>query len=67
MLRLRVWGRWLALVCAAPLLLAIPFGTIVGVFTIWYLLTDEAKQAFGAALSQPTPKESIKAAQAGHP
>ncbi len=67
LLRLRVWGRWLAIGRAGLLLLAIPIGTVIGAFIIWYLLTPEAKQAFGAALPQPTPKESIKAAQPDHP
>ena len=67
LLRLRVWARWLAIGRAGLLLLAIPIGTVIGAFIIWYLLTPEAKQAFGAALPQPTPKESIKAAQSEHP
>jgi uncharacterized membrane protein (DUF2068 family) len=49
LLRLRDWARWLAIVLAAMGLLAFPVGTIVGGFIIWYLLGDEAKQAFGAA------------------
>lgn len=67
LLRLREWGRWLAIGLAALGLLLIPFGTIIGALIIWYLLTDKVKQAFGAALPQPTPKESIKAAQSDHP
>ena len=63
LLRLRDWARWLAIGRAAMLLLLIPFGTIIAALIIRYLLTDEAKQAFGAALPQPTPKESIKAAR----
>lgn len=67
LLRLRVWARWLAIGLAALGLLFFPFGTIIGVLIIRYLLKDEAKQAFGAALPQPTPKESIKAAQSDQP
>ena len=55
LLRLREWGRWLAIGLAALGLLLIPFGTIIGALIIWYLLTDETKQAFGAPLPQPTP------------
>ena len=47
--RLRPWGRMLAIVLAALGLLWFPIGTAVGVLIIWYLLNDEAKQAFGAA------------------
>ena len=67
LLRLRAWARWLAIGRAALLLFIIPFGTIIGALIIWYLLTDKAKQAFGAALPQPTPKEPIEAAQSDHP
>lgn len=67
LIRLRVWARWLAIGLAALGLLFFPFGTIIGVLIIRYLLKDEAKQAFGAALPQPTPKESIKAAQSDQP
>jgi hypothetical protein len=49
-LQLREWGRWLAMVLAIMGLIFIPIGTIVGVFIIRYLLTDEATQAFGAAI-----------------
>ena len=67
LLRLREWGRWLAIVLAVLGLIFIPVHTIVGGLIIRYLLTDEAKQAFGAALPQPTPKEPIEAAQSDHP
>ena len=64
LLRLREWARMLAIVLAALGLVLIPFGTIAGALIIWYLLTDKAKQAFGAPLPEPTPQESIEAAQA---
>ncbi len=58
-LRLREWGRWLAMVLAIMGLIFIPIGTIVGVFIIRYLLSDEAKHAFGvAAVPEPTPNET---------
>lgn len=49
LLRLRPWGRVLAIVLAALGILAFPIGTIAGGLIIWYLLSDEAKQAFGVA------------------
>ena len=56
LLRLREWGRWLAIVLAVLGLILIPVHTIVGALIIWYLLSDEAKHAFGvAALPEPTP------------
>ena len=55
LLRLREWGRWLAIVLAVLGLFLIPVHTIVGVLIIRYLLSDEAKHAFGAASPEPTP------------
>ncbi len=48
LLRLREWGRWLAMILAVLGLILIPIHTIVGALIIWYLLSDEAKHAFGA-------------------
>ncbi len=48
LLRLREWGRWLAIILAILGLILIPVHTIVGALIIWYLLSDEAKHAFGA-------------------
>jgi hypothetical protein len=55
LLRLDEWARWLAIALAAMGLLLFPIGTVVGAFIIWYLLNDEAKQAFGVSLPQPQP------------
>ena len=56
LLRLREWGRWLAIALAVLGLFLIPVHTIVGALIIRYLLSDEAKHAFGvAALPEPTP------------
>ena len=49
LLRLREWGRWLAIVLAVLGLILIPVHTIVGALIIWYLLSDEAKHAFGVS------------------
>ncbi len=54
-LRLREWGRWFAIVLALLGLFLVPVHTIVGVLIIRYLLTDEAKHAFGATSPEPTP------------
>ncbi len=48
LLPLREWGRWLAMILAVLGLILIPIHTIVGAIIIWYLLSDEAKHAFGA-------------------
>ena len=62
LLRLRDWARWLAIVLAAMGLLLFPIGTIVGALIIWYLLNDEAKQAFGVIPPEQSTSESIRAA-----
>lgn len=54
--RLRPWGRMLAIVLAALGLIWFPIGTAVGVLIIWYMLNDEAKQAF-AITSPAAPTE----------
>ena len=46
LLNLKEWARWLALVLAIFTLFGFPVGTIIGVLIIWYLLQEEAKDAF---------------------
>ena len=62
LLRLQNWGRMIAIVLAALGLILFPFGTLAGIFIIWYLLTDTAKRAFGAAAPPPPPPEPVEAA-----
>jgi len=45
--RLWPWARWGAIVLAVFSLPAFPIWTAIGALIIWYLLQDEAKQAFG--------------------
>lgn len=40
-------SRLAALLCVAPNLIVIPFGTALGLYTCWVLLNDDARQAFG--------------------
>ena len=46
-------GRLAALLLAIPNLLIIPFGTALGVYTIWALLNDDARRAFGRPPRSP--------------
>jgi len=55
-LQLKGWGRILSIVLAAMGLMLFPVGTIVGVLIIWYMLGDDAKQAF--AVDQPKVPDS---------
>lgn len=49
LLQLQNWARWVAIVLAVLGLCAFPIGTIIGALIIWYLLQDEARQAFEGA------------------
>ena len=49
----RSWGRPLVLVLGALHLLNIPFGTALGIYTIWALLHEPVTQLPSASTSQP--------------
>ncbi|MCI0463861.1 MAG: hypothetical protein L0Z62_43560 [Gemmataceae bacterium] len=46
--RRAAWSRFLVLVLGCLSLLAIPFGTILGIYTIWVLAKPEAAQLLSA-------------------
>lgn len=46
LLKRRSWGRWLAIIVGVLNLPNFPLGTIVGVYTLWVLLQDEASAYF---------------------
>jgi hypothetical protein len=46
LLKHRCWARILVLIIAVLELFLIPFGTIVGIYTIWVLLNDETAKLF---------------------
>ena len=48
------WGRTITLGLAVVNLLVIPFGTALGVYSLWTLLTDEGRRLFEPAVSQPS-------------
>ena len=43
----RAHGRAAALALAVPNLVIVPFGTALGVYTLWVLLNDDARRVFG--------------------
>ena len=51
LLKLRPWARILILILGFLNLLNIPFGTILGIYTIWVLLKNETTQLF---IAEPT-------------
>jgi hypothetical protein len=59
--RHRPKGRTAAMALALPNLVLVPFGTALGVYTLWVLLNDDARGAFGRpprlASSVPTSME----------
>ena len=40
------WARILVLILGCMNLLAIPIGTALGIYTIWFLVSDEAQEIF---------------------
>ena len=52
LLKRRPWGRIWTLVLSVILLLDIPLGTALGIYSLWVLVQDETKQLF---TSEPTP------------
>jgi hypothetical protein len=44
LLRMKSWARMIALVVGCLNLLHIPFGTALGIYTLWVLLNDESRQ-----------------------
>ncbi|MBN2070601.1 MAG: hypothetical protein JW814_04005 [Candidatus Krumholzibacteriota bacterium] len=46
LLKHREWGRILAMVMGFIRMISVPFGTILGIYTIWVLLNEETKRLF---------------------
>jgi hypothetical protein len=58
LLKYREWARILVLIVGFFDLLHIPFGTALGIYTIWVLFNDEAMKLFGQAPTAPPPATS---------
>jgi len=48
-------ARLASLILAVPNLVLVPFGTALGVYTLWVLLNDDARLAFGRPPQTPAP------------
>lgn len=48
-------ARLAALILVVPNLVLVPFGTALGVYTLWVLLNDDARLAFGRPPRMPSP------------
>lgn len=46
LLEYKSWARYLAIIVSALDCLAMPFGTIYGVYALWVLMKDETKNLF---------------------
>jgi len=46
LLQYQSWGRVLALVMAAVMILKIPFGTALGIYTFWVLLSQRGREHY---------------------
>ena len=56
LLNFKPWARIVGIVLSAISLIMIPFGTIVGAYGLWVLLTKETERLFSSApLSSSTP------------
>ena len=49
LLKLRPWGRIMAIIMAAMLLIKIPFGTLIGIYALIVLFQKETEKLFAAA------------------
>jgi hypothetical protein len=55
LLKMKQWGRILTLILGFLALLEIPFGTALGIYTIWVLMKDETIKMFdGESKSRAT-------------
>src|SRR5688572_21748753 len=53
LLKFRPWARILTIVLSALNLMNIPLGTIVGVYGLWVMLSDEGSRLFTKAPASP--------------
>jgi len=44
LLKHQSWARWLTLILSALNLVNVPVGTLIGIYSIWVLLKDEAEE-----------------------
>jgi membrane protease YdiL (CAAX protease family) len=57
LLQHRAWARILVLILAIFNLVNVPFGTALGIYSLWVLLNSETAQLFDKNISSPTTKQ----------
>jgi hypothetical protein len=55
LLRFRPWARSVGLVVSAINLINVPFGTILGIYGLWVLLSERSAPVFGTGLPAKSP------------
>ena len=55
LLRLRPWARILAIVLSVLGLINVPFGTVLGIYGLWVLLSRETERLFTPAVPTSSP------------
>ena len=58
LLKFRPWARILTIVLSALNLMNIPFGTILGVYGLWVMLSDEGSRLFATRQRRRWPEGS---------
>jgi hypothetical protein len=53
LLRLRPWARIIGIVLSILSLMAIPLGTLVGIYGLWVLLSKDTERLFAAQATAP--------------
>jgi len=53
LLRLRPWARILGIVLSLLSLVAIPFGTVIGIYGLWVLLSKDTERLFATGAPAP--------------
>jgi hypothetical protein len=53
LIRLRPWARIIGIVLSALSLVMIPFGTLLGIYGLWVLLSKDTERLFNAQPSAP--------------
>jgi hypothetical protein len=59
LLKRRPWARILTLVLGCLELMVIPFGTILGIYTIWVLMKEESAAIFNPKPYRTSPEDPI--------
>lgn len=54
------WARILTLILGCLNLISVPFGTILGVYTIWVLLKEETEQLFTRDTESSTTRDDLQ-------